>query len=65
MNTQVVARQISSYLRQVWLAFAGSLLQQAATKLGSIANVMLAAMENSRSAQAARFIDAHSHLFTD
>jgi hypothetical protein len=65
MNTQVVARQISSYRRQVWLAFAGSMLHQATAKLGAIANVMLAAMENSRSAQAARFIDAHSHLFID
>jgi len=65
MNTQVVARQISSYRRQVWLAFALSFLRHATAKLGSAANVVVAAMDNSRSAQAARFIDTHSHLFTD
>jgi len=65
MNTQVVARQISSYRRQVWLALAVSLLHGAAARFGAIANAMRAAMDNSRSAQAARFIDAHSHLFTD
>lgn len=65
MNTQVVARQNSSDRLPVWLAFAVSFLRQAAAQLGSLANVMRAAMDNSRSAQAARFIDAHSHLFTD
>jgi hypothetical protein len=64
MNTQV-ARQNSSDQIPLWLALAISFIGHAAAKLGSIASVMRAAMENSRSAQAARFVDAHSHLFTD